>query len=316
MRVLFTGASSFTGCWFARDLAAAGHEIVAVFPRAEAEYEGGRADRVSLLAGSCERLFSITFGDDAFQELIRTRDGWDLLCHHAACVKGYHRPDFDIAAALAMNTYRLREMLLLLREKGAKRILLTGSVFEKGEGRGTDGLPSFSPYGVSKALTSAVFEYTCAALGMRLGKFVIANPFGPFEEPRFTSYLARTWCAGETAGCRTPDYVRDNIHVSLLSKAYVSFAESLPDQPGFVRYGPSGYAETQGAFAERFAAAMRPRLALPCTLLLQKQTEWGEPKERTNTDPVDTMALGFSEDAAWDELARWYRLRFGGSAHA
>ncbi|MDX6573916.1 MAG: hypothetical protein QOC86_3072, partial [Gaiellales bacterium] len=26
MRILLTGASSFTGCWFARELAAAGHE--------------------------------------------------------------------------------------------------------------------------------------------------------------------------------------------------------------------------------------------------------------------------------------------------
>ncbi len=32
MKILFTGASSFTGFWFAKELAAAGHEVFAVFP--------------------------------------------------------------------------------------------------------------------------------------------------------------------------------------------------------------------------------------------------------------------------------------------
>ena len=40
-----------------------------------------------------------------------------------------------------------------------------------------------------------------------LEKFVIPNPFGPYEEPRFTAYLMRTWLAGETAHVQTPRYV-------------------------------------------------------------------------------------------------------------
>ena len=31
MKILFTGASSFTGYWFIRELAAAGHEVTAIF---------------------------------------------------------------------------------------------------------------------------------------------------------------------------------------------------------------------------------------------------------------------------------------------
>ena len=46
---------------------------------------------------------------------------------------------------------------------------------------------------------------------MRLAKFVIANPFGPLEEPRFTAYLAREWLGGRSAVVRTPEYLRDNI---------------------------------------------------------------------------------------------------------
>jgi hypothetical protein len=31
MKILFTGASSFTGMWFVRELAAAGHDVVPPF---------------------------------------------------------------------------------------------------------------------------------------------------------------------------------------------------------------------------------------------------------------------------------------------
>lgn len=37
MKVLFTGASSFTGFWFVRELAAAGHDVTALFRKPAAE---------------------------------------------------------------------------------------------------------------------------------------------------------------------------------------------------------------------------------------------------------------------------------------
>jgi hypothetical protein len=95
--------------------------------------------------------------------------------------------------------------------------------------------------------------------------------------------------------------------VSLLAKAYAQFAESLPDTPGFARLNPSGYAESQGKFTLRVAEAMRPRLKLPCAVDLAEQRDFPEPRERVNTDSVDGKALGWSEAAAWDEMATWYR---------
>ena len=38
-------------------------------------------------------------------------------------------------------------------------MVLTGSVFEHGAGEGSDGLPAFSPYGVSKSLTAEIVRY-------------------------------------------------------------------------------------------------------------------------------------------------------------
>src|SRR6266542_4514975 len=98
---------------------------------------------------------------------------------------------------------------------------------------------------------------------MSLGKFVIPNPFGPHEEPRFTSFLIKNWFAGATPAVSTPAYLSDNIHVSLLAKVYANFASNVP-ATGVKKLNPSGYAETQGAFTERFAREMRRRLNLEC----------------------------------------------------
>jgi UDP-glucose 4-epimerase len=306
MKILFTGGSSFTGSRFITELAAAGHEVTAIFRRGTDEYdEEPRRLRVAMAAKVCRPVCGCSFGDARFLALI-AEGGWDLLCHHAANVTNYKSPDFDTISALGNNVHNLPGVLEALKTAGCHRLLLSGSVFEGGEGAGSQDLPDFSPYGLSKALTAQVFRYYCARAGVGLGKFVIPNPFGPYEEPRFTTYLIKNWLAGATPNCSSPAYVRDNIHVSLLAKAYAQFAMEVPTD-GFARTNPSGYAESQGAFTLRLAHEMRPRLELPCLVELKKQADFPEPRVRINTDPADADALGWDESAAWDEMADYYR---------
>jgi UDP-glucose 4-epimerase len=309
MKILFTGGSSFTGFWFIHELAAAGHTVTAVFRRQAKEYpDAMRRERVSLASATSRPIYGCSFGDERFLALI-AEGGWDLLCHHAADVTDYKSPNFDTVAALRNNTHNLSSVLDALQAIGCHRLLLSGSVFESGEGAGSQGLPDFSPYGLSKALTARMFAYYCERVGVGLGKFVIPNPFGPLEEPRFTGYLMKTWLAGVTAVCSSPAYVRDNIHVSLLAKAYTKFAAALP-AVGFTRINPSGYAESQGAFTLRMAQEMRPRLGLPCLVELKKQTDFPEPRVRINTDVVNADTLGWDESIAWNELARHYQREY------
>ena len=306
MKILFTGGSSFTGYWFIRELTAAGHQVTALFRRRPEEYaDEVRRQRVVVATKACRPVHGYSFGDEKFLGLIK-EGGWDILCHHGADVTNYKSPDFDTVAAFRNNTYNLPAVLETLRSAGCGRVLLTGSVFEGGEGAGSQGLPDFSPYGLSKALTAQAFRYYCGRAGLSLGKFVIPNPFGPYEEPRFTAYLIKNWLAGTTPNCSSPAYVRDNIHVSLLAKAYVQFVQELPAS-GFTRINPSGYAESQGSFTLRLAREMGPRLGLPCPVELKKQLDFAEPRIRINTDPLDADALGWDESAAWDELAHYYR---------
>ncbi len=307
MKILFTGASSFTGFWFVRELVAAGHVVTAIFRRRTEDYaDEVRRQRVTITSWLCRPVHDCSFGDAAFRTLVSTGQ-WDLLCHHAADVTNYKSPGFDVLGAVQSNTQSLPAVLDSLKSAGCSRILLTGSVFEGGEGAGSQGLPDFSPYGLSKALTARVFSYYCDRAGLRLGKFVIPNPFGPYEEPRYTSYLMKSWLAGGTPSCSSPAYVRDNIHVSLLAKAYSRFAQSLEATTGFSRINPSGYVESQGAFTLRLAQEMRPRLNLPCLVELKQQTDFPEPRIRINTDIADASALGWSESAAWDEFAIYYQ---------
>ncbi len=306
MKILFTGGSSFTGFWFIRELTTAGHEVTAIFRRRPEEYPDElRRQRALLTTKSCRSVHGCAFGDEKFLELIR-EGSWDILCHHGADVTNYKSPDFDTVTALKNNTHNLPAVLETLKLAGGLRIVLTGSVFEGGEGAGSEGLPDFSPYGLSKNLTAQVFRFYCDRMGLCLGKFVIPNPFGPYEEPRFTGYLMKNWLAGSKPSCSSPTYVRDNIHVSLLAKSYVQFAQQLP-VTGFTRTNPSGYAESQGAFTLRLAREMEQRLGIPCLVDLKKQVEFAEPRVRINTDPPDINALAWDESTAWDEFAQYYR---------
>jgi len=305
MKILFTGASSFTGYWFVKSLAAVGHEVVCPLTGAVDRYTDGRRFRVDALAKVARLVAEAPFGSEAFVKLAGA-EPFDLLCHHAADVTNYKSADFDALAALANNSKNLRAVLAAL----PRPVLLTGSVFEPDEGRGDAGEPrrAFSPYGLSKGLTHQYFRYYCQAAGLPLGKFVIPNPFGPQEEPRFTAFLMKNWKAGKPVEVKTPDYLRDNIHVDLLAAAYVRFAgQTAALKTGQIALNPSGYVEKQGEFGQRVAREVQARLGWACELKLAQQEDFSEPLSRVNTDPVAPQSPTWNEAKAWDAFVEFYR---------
>ena len=305
MKVLLTGASSFSGLWFAEKLSAEGAQVIAPLRSSLQSYSGVRARRVERLLKVAEVVPECMFGDDRFLDLVTARS-FDALCHHAAQVGDYRSPDFDVTGAVAANTRNLRQILDRMLKAGLKAVVATGSVFEQDEGVGNAPMRAFSPYGLSKGLTWQVIRHWCAVVGAPLAKFVIANPFGPFEEPRFGAYLVNTWRKGEIAEVRTPQYVRDNIHVDLLALAYARFVRETVSAGVGRRFGPCGYLETQGAFAQRVASEMAPRLGLACQVWSLAQTDFSEPLMRVNADIIDPKVYGWDEAKAWDAIADFY----------
>lgn len=296
MKILFTGASSFTGFWFVRELLAQGHSVHAICRKNLGSYEGVRRQRVEQLLGQAEMSFGCDFGSKAFLMRIK-KASFDLFCHHAADVHQYKSPDFDCLGALNSNAKNLRLVLQSLRDNGCKRVVLTGSVFEPREG-GDPSARALSPYGLSKSLTMQLFEAYTGLAGMAMGRFIIPNPFGPYEEFRFTSYLAHNWLTGKTPTVATPAYIRDNIPVDLLAKEYTRFAASADE---ICR--PSCYVETQGEFAARVARELETRFCFPCPLVLREQTEFLEPIRRVNSE---RPLVSWKEEPFWDRLAEYY----------
>ena len=302
MKILFTGASSFTGFWLVKTLAAGGHEIVCPVTGGLENYTAVRQRRVEQLKPFCRLVPDAPFGSENFLKLAGA-EKFNLLCHHAADVANYRSPDFNAVRALQNNSLNLRASLNVLKCP----VALTGSVFENDEGAGNEPRRAFSPYGLSKGMTFQFFRHYCHEASVPLGKFVIPNPFGPLEEPRFTAFLMKNWQAGLPCEVKTPAYVRDNIHVDLLAAAYTKFtARVTSSKEPLLKTNPSGYAESQGEFAQRVAREVKARLGWACELKLAKQEDFSEPLNRTNTEPAVKLAPEWNESKAWNAFAEFY----------
>jgi nucleoside-diphosphate-sugar epimerase len=106
MKILFTGASSFTGYWFVKTLAAAGHEIVCPLTGEVDRYTDVRRTRIEKLKPVCRLVPNAPFGAENFLKLAGT-EKFDLLCHHAADVTNYKSADFDAVRALQNNSCKI-----------------------------------------------------------------------------------------------------------------------------------------------------------------------------------------------------------------
>lgn len=310
LSILFTGASSFTGYWFVRALALQGHRVVAPLRRTCGDYEalgGARAERVKLLAQYVAAVEDCPLGSTSFLQLCAD-EKFDLFCHHAAVVGDYKSAQFDVEAAVASNTHRLEEALMMLKTGGARAMLLTGSSFEAGMGEGTPPLDAFSPYAISKTRTAEIAAMLCQKLGLTFGRYIIPNVFGPLQEPRFYDHILQSWAKGETVTLTAPNLVRDHVPVDLLALFYVSYAEQVVEGAAPLLCLPSCYAEAMDKFAERLANEMRKRTDLACAFKQANkiQSFYAEPEKRINTMPARALTPKWREATFWDDLARYY----------
>jgi len=305
-RILLTGGSSFTGLWIAEALAKDGHEVTAVLRREVSDYRGLRAERVERLAQVAARVVSqAPIASARFQAL--ASEGFDLLAHHAADIAGYRSADYDVVDGMNRNLEGVQAAFDAHARSGGRAVIATGTAFEAGEGGGETGDLAVSPYGLSKHLTNEAMRHYARWRGLAFGKFVIAGPFGPMEEGRMCWSLFQRWFKGEVGVVRTPRYVRDNIPVPLLARAYASFASCLVGAAAGADHiaRPSGYVGPQEGFALRLAREMAPRLGLACAVETLAQPHLAEPLVRVNDQPA--FFPGWPEEAFWDEYARYYQ---------
>lgn len=305
-RILFTGASSFTGTWFATALAGSGADVVAACRGPLVGGDEDRRRRLARLDGFCRLVGSCPFGSEPFLDLLRREGPFDLLCHHGA-KEGDHRDlALDPLAAAGAQSRGLERVLDALQATGCRAVVLTGTVFEADEGRGEAPLHAIGPYGLAKTLTWQIFRHHAETRGLALGKFVIAHPIGPLEKPGLCRSLAQAWLAGEVPVVRRPQLVRDQLLVEPLAEAYAAFAMGLASAPTSRRLVPSQFAERLDRFVQRLAEALAPRLRVPCRFTLADPPEPSdEPQARCGIDPLERLLPGLDAQAAWDGYARF-----------
>jgi nucleoside-diphosphate-sugar epimerase len=308
MRILLTGVSSFTGCWFAEALAHAGASVLATTrspldsyaPPEQRRLEKARAAGVELVPGAA-------FGDARFLSIVRAEGPFDLLGHHGAEVGDFRRSDYDPLSALEANARGAVSVAEELAGSGAAGLVVTASIFEPDEGAGSDRRTAFNAYGLAKQLTWQTLRYHAERTGLAIGRFVVPHPFGPLEKPGFTSQLARAWLADRPADVRRPQLVRDFIHVDLLAAAYAAFCRDLRCHRGSRRLGPSGYVGSLAALARLIAAELQPRLGRPCEVRVADPPEAAdEPLYRCNSDTLEQLVSGWPYARSWDRLAEFY----------
>jgi len=307
--VLLTGASSFTGMWIAEALAQAGFQVVAPLLRPQADYDAERAARIARVAAVAEVVWDCPFGSPRFRELIEARAP-AALAHHAADVTGYRDPSFDAVAAFERNMAGALAVLRLFAERGGRALVVTGTVFEAGEGGDPAQPLAVTPYGLSKTLTNQALRHFAHWAGLSFGRFVIPSPYGAWEQQRaFPAYLFRSWFAGQTPQVRTPSYLRDHLPAPRLGRAYAEhLARLLSDGAAEAVARPSGWIATQGDFARKVAAEAAARLGQDCPVAFAEQTDFPEPLRRVNAEPV--ARAGWDEAGFWDAYVAWYqRLR-------
>lgn len=303
MRVLFTGASSFTGAWLVRALVEAGVSVVAPLRGPLDDGDRLRSQRLAMIAPHCRLIPEAPFGSELFLDLCRGGD-LDLLCHHGAEVGEHRRPGFDPLAACATNTRQLDRVLDLLMASGTRAVLATGSVFEADEGQGEQPLRACSAYGLSKTLTWQVLRYACERRSLRLAKAVIAAPFGPLEKDNFCASLTRAWLLEITPLLQRPQLVRDHVPVAWLARAYAGFALRLAEGNTSGHLCPSAFPYTLAGFARHLAEALRPRLGRPCELRLADPPDpTDEPRTRRGFTACPELGQTGAINAMWDEYA-------------
>lgn len=311
MNIIFTGASSFTGYWFVKKLVEDGNNVYCTFTgENQNHYTKGKKQRILKLEGNCELIYNSKFGSENFLKLIKDIGKVDLLCHHGAEVANYKSIDFDIPGGLNNNTSGLNKTLELLHKSGCEKVIVTGSVFEPYEGAGSEGLKGFSPYGLSKYFTFETFRYFTEKYNIKLGKFTIANPFGPYEEERFCSYLIKNWFINKTPSVNTPLYVRDNIPADILADSYIWFIKKLHGSTDLLKkFNPSGYVENIGGFTFRLSNEFRKRIGFECEYDLKEQIDFDEPMIRINADSVFNIIKSWNEIEFWDEYISYYSTK-------
>ena len=221
MRVLVTGAGGFVGRQVVRELASAGHEVIAVDRNAEV------LNRV-IAANPSASVAAIDLDDHpAVRDLLR-RGPPDGLIHLAwyAHPKDYLTSHANLAS-LAMTNALIEATLAA----GCRRLVVGGSCVEYAESDRPmvegDPVGARTLYAVCKSSAHQIARVLAEEAGAALAWARIFHIHGPGEAPgRLIPWVAQQIRAGVSVPLTDGAQVRDQLHVADVAAALVALVVS------------------------------------------------------------------------------------------
>jgi UDP-glucose 4-epimerase len=304
-QILLTGVSSFTGCWFAKILQEAGYKLVCPLPREKKCYTDLKKQRLKFLPPGIEVIFNSPFGSNNFLQILDRK--FDLLCLHGSYVLNYGKDTFRFSEAISQNLFRVEDVLRKVIESEVQGLIWTSSIFEnaiKTDNRNAD-VPAWFKYALSKKMCGMSLEHLCWEKNIKFGRFVISNPFGPLQDMKIAHFLAKSFIEKQTFEVKTPDYIRDLIHVRHLASAYRKMIDSFFTKDPLVFFDPCEYVGSLLEFANLFFSEFSKRLGYSCRVN-SRNMDFTEPHVLTNKTDLSSMIDNYDPRFCWDELVNYY----------
>ena len=276
-KILFTGLSSFTGFYFVNHLSKyKNNKIFCTLSNKKRGYAFLKKKRINLISKkkNVNLIFNVRFGDKKFIDLVNKKR-FDILCFHHAHTKNYNNDKkFKLKKSLNKNLNNIDELFKFIKSKS--KIIITNTIFQKIPSRN---YKPINNYGISKSISYEKIKNLCKIHNINYKSFFIPNPWGIYEEKKLHYYLFKNWLKNKEAIVKFPNYVRDNIHIEKLSKAYLDVVNSRSKKK---EYFPSGYCSSNKVFIEALKKEFEKFFKIKTRVKYLKKTKNEQPLIRIN----------------------------------
>ena len=281
MKLLFLGASSFTGYHFVNRISNNGkYKIYCTLTKNLNQYKSIRLNRIKLLKNKKNIFFinKIKFGDKKFISLL-SKIKFNIICFHHASTKNYNNDSkFNLNKSIRENTTNIRKVFCKIDKKTT--IIVSNTIFQKINEKK---YKAVNKYGVSKSIAYDKIKTLCEEFDLKLKSVFITNPWGILEEKKLNYYLIKNWLKDKKTFISYPNYIRDNIYIDKLSKYY---SKILGSNSKKINYFPSGYCSTNKVFIEGFKIKFEKFFNKKVKIEYAKKAKYNQPISRVNGQKI------------------------------
>ena len=277
MRLLFLGASSFTGYHFVNKISDnKQNKIYCTLTKNLNKYKSTRLERIKLLNKKKNIFFikKVKFGDKKFIKLL-SRKKFDIICLHHASTKNYNNDlKFNLNKSIKENTPNIRKVFSKIHNQTT--IIVTNTIYQKINEKK---YKAVNKYGISKSITYDKIKSICKEFDFKLKSIFITNPWGILEEKKLNYYLINNWLKDKKTFISHPNYIRDNIYIDKLTKYYLKILNSNSTK---INYFPSGYCSTNKVFIEAFKIKFEKFFNKKVKIEYANNAKYSQPMSRIN----------------------------------